>query len=462
MRPLLLLLLLVLQLLPMASSSSCRYHEGDAVVERLEARLPSCLPDVATAEELQDLVVTHELSGPRRPLAIAAFSSDSAALDALAASLGDAYFGSRRDGMRVVDVHEELRRGHTVDHHAVDDAAVLHAKQTLRHALSAALRQCPQRSLLVLRHVDALAGASLSTLDVLLDPLNGARGTLQDPSTGEELDSRGLVVLLLFHVMDDDDAATATKHSWREYLVQRWRDHGPVDEVFTPQAIVGRITGGVRVRQSTGTRASDLACRLLPLDARKDDVPAGVQWIFWAGLAVLALLVRAKAWVALRAALQKTSRSAETASLQKETQKQKQRRPEKQTPKMQATTENAADAASKDGVASNAQGSSVPESTPNTKTQTQTSTISKTSPTAKVKSDASSLAPSKQSEESQTSDPTPAPAATETVETETTETTTAPRPQRSTRASRAAAAMTSPRRQSPRRPRSGRSSSKRL
>ncbi|KAJ0402802.1 hypothetical protein ATCC90586_004899 [Pythium insidiosum] len=299
MRLLPLLLALLAVSMATATASGCQYHEGDALVDRLETLLPPCLRHAAAVDELQDLVVTNELSRPRRPLAIAAFSSDSEALDGLAASLAGAYFGARRDGMRVVDM---LELGLGDDD---DDAAVLHAKQTLRRALASTLQRCPRRSLLVLRRADALAGASLPVLDVLLDPLNGERATLQDPATGEELDSRGLVVLLLFRVDADADVdAAPTRHSWREFLMTRWRDHGPVHEAFTPQAVVGRLTAGVRLLP--GTTEPD-ECH------GGDRAPAGaaVQWTFTAVLAALVLLVKAKGWAALRRALQKTPRKEE-------------------------------------------------------------------------------------------------------------------------------------------------------
>ncbi|RLN98841.1 hypothetical protein BBJ28_00018279 [Nothophytophthora sp. Chile5] len=185
------------------------------------------------------------------PLALVLFSNSSELLDALAAAVASALFGSTRSPhtVQAVDFQQLLEPPR---------ASNYDIKQTLRSALATPLRTCAQRSLFVLQNVQALDDAALPVLDVFLDPLNGKRAQFQQHVEGgasHVLDCTNSVFLFLYQVTSSHSPLDGAGANWREFLMQQWtRSEGTMEE-FTPQAFVGRLTEAVAVFPPEGEEA---------------------------------------------------------------------------------------------------------------------------------------------------------------------------------------------------------------
>ncbi|GMF48136.1 unnamed protein product [Phytophthora fragariaefolia] len=253
----LLLRLLSLLLLPLAAAQQCVHYSQDDLLSRLEVRVPKCLGGSASPAALATLTerfVANEFDR-HQPLALMLFSNSSDVLRALAGAVGSALFGAARSP-------------HTVQH--VDLQALLEParasnydmKQTLRAALAAPLRACPQRSLFVLGNVQALDDAALPVLDVFLDPLNGKRAQFQHYVEGKAsraFDCTNSVFLFLYKITTSQPLGVGLGASgnWREFLMQQWtRSEGTIEE-FTPQAFVGRLTDALAVFPPDGDDTPD-------------------------------------------------------------------------------------------------------------------------------------------------------------------------------------------------------------
>ncbi|GMF24612.1 unnamed protein product [Phytophthora lilii] len=175
-------------------------------------------------------------------------------LRALAGAVASSLFGATRSPHTVqsVDFGELLEPPR---------AANFDVKQTLRRALAAPLRACPERSLFVLHNVQALDDAALPVLDVFLDPLNGKRAQFQQHVEGQAsrvFDCANSVFLFLYEVAANQSPLDGENGgNWREFLMQQWtRAEGTIEE-FTPQAFVGRLTDAVAVFLPEGDNGVD-------------------------------------------------------------------------------------------------------------------------------------------------------------------------------------------------------------
>ncbi|TMW61329.1 hypothetical protein Poli38472_012520 [Pythium oligandrum] len=264
-------------------------------------------PEDALAKALdrvKDRVIANEFDRPRQPLALVLFSNSSTVLDRVASALGTAFVHESSTASSAIQVFDAAT--------LVDHASNYDAKQTLRKALAVTLATCPQRSVFVMRNTQHLRGQRLPVLDVFLDPMNGARGQFHDAATDRVLDTRHAVFIFLFESASLPSSTT----SWREFLFQQWqisdddKASDMLEEAFTPQAMVGRISDGIVLVGSTPVTSStrqwretcDLRGRLLGGQDNASwltwlsSVPQETQWIFLGLLIVLLLLYSAKEW----------------------------------------------------------------------------------------------------------------------------------------------------------------------
>lgn len=129
------------------------------------------------------------------------------------------------------------------------------ARQRLQQQLANTFQLCPeQRKLIFVDSIEHLGSfgeyEQLSLLDVFLDPLNGARASCMDPTTGRVLDASNSIFVFVYRHYSLE---TQILHNhWKEFLAKKWsiENQNQMEDItrttllskFTPTAFLGRVT----------------------------------------------------------------------------------------------------------------------------------------------------------------------------------------------------------------------------
>lgn len=215
--------------------ANCVHYTGDRLVHRLADRFESCMPYLHRSsgiDVVHEWIITNEFDSKRRPLSLAVFSNTSDVLDRFSASVIAAVVGVDTSNSLIINAEDLV----------LDDTSNSEAKDILRNGIVSTLSECPRRSIIILRNAQVLKNDRLPIWDIFLDPLNGARGQFYNSLTNEILDTSNSIFVFLFDIFGEDTLDL----TWREFLVQYWSSEIGYD-VFTPQALIGRISAGIEL-----------------------------------------------------------------------------------------------------------------------------------------------------------------------------------------------------------------------